>query len=210
MRRTAHHIGGFTSFLQPQHVRDFTTLQSSEQKTTMMRAATVFMVLSWIFIHINTNFIQLQQLYEGVFKSFRTESITKYRLTTINTHWEATQRVMVAKLTRLTHKIAIQLHLVVESCNICSSRSRRPVRKLLVTPSYFAKRCSLTSVQRCLCGCTKRKDLFIKRSFSVAYFVQKTHNKCPNDYILCYTLMRKAISKEFLRGMYKYKTNITK
>jgi hypothetical protein len=43
---------------------------------------------------------------------------------------------MAAKLTRLTHEIAIQLHLVAESCTICSSRSRRPVRKLLDTPSY--------------------------------------------------------------------------
>jgi hypothetical protein len=43
---------------------------------------------------------------------------------------------MAAKLTRLTHKIAIQLHLVAESCTICSSRSRGPVRKLLDTPSY--------------------------------------------------------------------------
>jgi hypothetical protein len=48
-----------------------------------------------------------------------------------------TQRVMAAKLTRLTHKIEIRLHLVAESCTICSSRSRRPVRKLLVTPSYI-------------------------------------------------------------------------
>jgi hypothetical protein len=31
---------------------------------------------------------------------------------------------MVAKLTRLAHKIAIQLHLVAKSCTICSSRSR--------------------------------------------------------------------------------------
>jgi hypothetical protein len=51
----------------------------------------------------------------------------------INTRWEATQRVMEAKLTRLAHKIAIKLHLVAESC--CSSRSRWPVRKLLDTPS---------------------------------------------------------------------------
>jgi hypothetical protein len=43
----------------------------------------------------------------------------------------------VAKLTILTHKIAIQLHLVAESCAICSSRSRRPVPKLLDTPSYM-------------------------------------------------------------------------
>jgi hypothetical protein len=73
--------------------------------------------------------------YEGVSKSFRTESIKKYMLMTIKIRREATQRVMVTKLTRLTHKIAIQLHLVAESCTICSSRSRRRVRKLLDTPS---------------------------------------------------------------------------
>jgi len=28
---------------------------------------------------------------------------------------------MAAKLTRLTHKIAMQLHLLAESCTICSS-----------------------------------------------------------------------------------------
>jgi hypothetical protein len=44
---------------------------------------------------------------------------------------------MAAKLTRLTHKIAIQLHLVAESSTIGSSLSRRPVRKLLDTPSYI-------------------------------------------------------------------------
>jgi hypothetical protein len=43
---------------------------------------------------------------------------------------------MAAKLTRLTHKIAIQLHVVVESCIIFSFRPMRPVRKLLDTPSY--------------------------------------------------------------------------
>jgi hypothetical protein len=37
---------------------------------------------------------------------------------------------MAEKLTKLTHKIAIQLHLVAESCTICSSRSRRPILKL--------------------------------------------------------------------------------
>jgi len=44
---------------------------------------------------------------------------------------------MALELTRLTHKIAIQLHLVVESCIIYSFRSRRPVRKLLDTPWYM-------------------------------------------------------------------------
>jgi hypothetical protein len=41
---------------------------------------------------------------------------------------------MAAELTRLTHKITIQLYLVAESYTICSSRSRRPVRKLLIHP----------------------------------------------------------------------------
>jgi hypothetical protein len=62
--------------------------------------------------------------------------MTKYTLTFCTTRWEATQRVMAAKLTRLIHKIAIQLHLVAESCTICSYRSRRPIRRLLDTPSY--------------------------------------------------------------------------
>jgi hypothetical protein len=47
------------------------------------------------------------------------------------------QKVMAGKLIILTHKIAIQLHLVTESCTICSFRSRMPVRKLLDTPSYI-------------------------------------------------------------------------
>jgi hypothetical protein len=50
---------------------------------------------------------------------------------------------MAAKLTRLTHKIAIQLHLVAESCIICSCRSRRPVRKLLIIPSYVHSKTEL-------------------------------------------------------------------
>jgi len=45
-------------------------------------------------------------------------------------------KVMVAKPTRLTHKVAIQLLLVAENCTICSSHFRRPVWKLLDTPSY--------------------------------------------------------------------------
>jgi len=44
--------------------------------------------------------------------------------------------VMAAKLTKMTHKIPIRLHLVAESCTICSSSSRQTVRKLLDTPSY--------------------------------------------------------------------------
>jgi hypothetical protein len=76
----------------------------------------------------------------GSIQIFRTEPITKYTLTTINTRLEAKQMDTAAKRTRLTHKIAIQLHLVAESCTICSSRSRRPVRKLLDTPSYDALR----------------------------------------------------------------------
>jgi hypothetical protein len=85
--------------------------------------------------------------YVGVSKSFRTESITKW-ITTINTRLEATRRVMAAKLTRLTYRIAIQLHLVAESCTICSSHSRWPVQKLLDTPSY----------KLCLSPCVVKKN----------------------------------------------------
>jgi len=79
---------------------------------------------------------ELWRWYERVSKRFRTESITKYMLTNINTHWEVKQRVMATKLIRLTHKIAIRPPLVAESCTICSSRSRRPVRKRLDTSSH--------------------------------------------------------------------------
>jgi hypothetical protein len=53
---------------------------------------------------------------------------------------------MEAKFTRLTHKIAIQLHLVAESCTICSSRSRWPVWKLLVIRRSYKKSLFFTSV----------------------------------------------------------------
>jgi hypothetical protein len=79
------------------------------------------------------------RLIAVVSKSFRTESIKKFTRTTINTRCEATHRVVAAKFTRLTHQIVIQLHLVAESCTICSSRSRRQVRKLLDTPSYILR-----------------------------------------------------------------------
>jgi len=46
---------------------------------------------------------------------------------------------MATELTRLTHQIAIQLHVMAERCTICSSRSRRPVRKILDAPSYILR-----------------------------------------------------------------------
>jgi hypothetical protein len=100
----------------------------------------------------------------GVSKSFRTMSITKYTFTTINTRLEATQRVMAAKLTRLTHKITIQLHLVAESCIICSSHSRRPVRKFLDTPSYVAERADEKLKKKLVRKYTKVRDYFVDQS----------------------------------------------
>jgi len=44
---------------------------------------------------------------------------------------------MASKLTRLTDKIAMQLHSLAESCTIRSSHYRQPIRKLLDTPSYW-------------------------------------------------------------------------
>jgi hypothetical protein len=46
---------------------------------------------------------------------------------------------MAVKLIKLTHKIAIQLHLVAESCTIYSSHARRPVRTLLDTRWILGK-----------------------------------------------------------------------
>jgi hypothetical protein len=60
---------------------------------------------------------------------------------------------MAAKLTILTHKIAIQLRLVAESCTIWSSRSRRSVLKLLDTPRMRAnmQTCKHANMDACLC-----------------------------------------------------------
>jgi hypothetical protein len=62
---------------------------------------------------------------------------------------------MATKLTSLTHKIAIQLHLVAESFTICISRSRRPVRKLLDTPSYF-----FHEMSEMMCVCAQMLKMF--------------------------------------------------
>jgi hypothetical protein len=105
---------------------------------------------------IYSKFHRILSQYGGVCESFRTELITKYRLTTIHTHWEATYVVMAEKLTKLTHKMATQLYLVADSCVICSSRSRWPVRKLLDTPSYvynILPRVSPLFLFRCRINC---------------------------------------------------------
>jgi hypothetical protein len=117
-----------------------TTFQISTPWSEWVSKVSKSVELSW-FLSCQSSGEETEEtefyVYECVSKSFRTESITKCTLATINTRWEATQRVMVANLTRLTHKVATQLHLVAESYTICSSCSRRPVRKLLDTPSYM-------------------------------------------------------------------------
>jgi hypothetical protein len=122
--------------MRPGRETDHSPPSSAEVKNAWSYTSTPPICLHGVVISQSTGTTLHASAHEGVTKSFRTELITKYTLTTINTRWEATQRVMVAKLTRLTHKIAIQLNLVAENCTICSSRFRRPVRKLLDTPSY--------------------------------------------------------------------------
>jgi len=46
---------------------------------------------------------------------------------------------MAAKLTRLTHKIAIQLHLVAESRTICSSRSSGQSGNFWIHPRIWVR-----------------------------------------------------------------------
>jgi hypothetical protein len=99
-------------------------------------------ILTWLFVYSYPEyqygfffFILQIEFLRGRIQKFPNRFDNEITTTT-NTRWEATQTVMAAKLTRLVHKIAIQVHLVAENCTICSSRSRRPVLKLLVTPSY--------------------------------------------------------------------------
>jgi hypothetical protein len=47
---------------------------------------------------------RIPEKVRGRIQKFPDRVIMKYTLTTINTCWEATQRVTAAKLTRLTHK----------------------------------------------------------------------------------------------------------
>jgi hypothetical protein len=82
---------------------------------------------------------------------------------------------MAAKLTRLTHKIAIQLHLVAESCTICSSRCRRPVRKLLIYPrTLWLEHYEILSIARLHVGFNihclfrRRRQLIFGRGFKLS------------------------------------------
>jgi hypothetical protein len=113
----------------------FTSVQNPSTQTLFI-CLFIFHLYSSIIAHL------FLCIYEGVSKIFLSLKRNK-QTTTISTPWEATQRVMATKLTRLTHKISIQMHLVTESCTICSSRSRRPVRKLLDTPSFIFWRLGL-------------------------------------------------------------------
>jgi len=79
---------------------------------------------------------------------------------------------MAETLTRLTHKIAIQLHLVAESCTIFSSRSR-PVRKLLDTPSYV-RVFICSAVLRSPAKMSKRIHSFNKGTGHTAWSVTRT------------------------------------
>jgi hypothetical protein len=96
-----------------------------------------------IQIHMQHRKIRIWKL-RGSIQKFPDWVITKYKRTFGITHWEAIQRVMTAKLTRLTHKIEIQLHLLAESCIIWSSRSRWSVWKLLDIPFYVYRKFEYT------------------------------------------------------------------
>jgi hypothetical protein len=86
-----------------------------------------------VFPSLIQNFTQMRCSFKSAISLITENRGSHLTRATINTRWEATQRVMEAKLTRLAHKIAMQLHVVAESCTIYSSRSGRPVRKLLDT-----------------------------------------------------------------------------
>jgi hypothetical protein len=115
----------------------------SRFSTKVLNAFLVFPMPTTCLSHLTPWFDHPHNRIRGCIQKFPDWVITKYTLTIINTRWEAIQRVMAAKLTRLTHNIAIHLYLVAESCTICSSRSRQPVRKLLDTPSCITSHVTL-------------------------------------------------------------------
>jgi hypothetical protein len=116
----------------------------------------------------------------------------------MNTRWEATQMVMVAKLTRLAHKIAVQLHLVTESCTICSCLSRRPVRKLLDTFSYVIFYSCLCRRDRYLaCFVVYVLEIFIQTSCAITSM---------GDQIIT-TLLHTRIKTD-MSIIYRYQTKI--
>jgi hypothetical protein len=113
--------------------------------------------------------ISFSRSYEGV-------SRVDNEITVIATRLEGTQRVMAAELTRLTHKIAIQLLIVAQSCTICSSRSRRPIRKLLDTPSYvnnsfrcdrgsYLSMCSFLRCFSCVARCHLNSNIYFNKKW---------------------------------------------
>jgi hypothetical protein len=77
---------------------------------------------------------------------------------------------MTAKLTRLTHKIAIKLHVVTESCTICITCSRRPVRELLDTPSYIQITCSASCCHTIFLRSISSSSLVLSIFFSTFSF----------------------------------------
>jgi hypothetical protein len=79
---------------------------------------------------------------------------------------------MATKLTTMTHKIAIQQHLVAESCTICSSRSIRPVRKLLDIPSYFVLRIDNVATNK------KKKNALVITQEVYSKEIQEGLQKC--------------------------------
>jgi len=94
---------------------------------------------------------------------------------------------MAAKLTILAHKITIQLPLVAEGCTICSSRSRRPVRKLLVTSSYIVVNYVRASPEytRCLDMVPATPTTITLRSSFVFLFCYSQNSLICLYYILC-------------------------
>jgi hypothetical protein len=89
---------------------------------------------------------------------------------------------MAPKLTRLTHEIAIQRRLVAESYIICSSLSRRPVRKLLDTPSYvfmfWVEILFVHSLHELLELCNTMRDLKFSRRWRYEVVVFQAVTPC--------------------------------
>jgi len=90
---------------------------------------------------------------------------------------------MAAKLTRLTHKIEIKLHVVAEICTVCRSSSRRPVRKFVDKSSYIDEACTsnfpLGSYLRVTCVHTVHQIIYSVTVLALLY--HDWHSCCSNQ-----------------------------
>jgi hypothetical protein len=90
---------------------------------------------------------------------------------------------MVARLTRLTQKIAILLHLVAENCTTCCSGSQWWVQELSDMPSYSTSLPSAASLSQKLVLKYTEEEVTLCITVMYIIFPAKVLNKASRSYL---------------------------